>query len=340
MFYSEPIFFEKNRVRRIYTGGALFADFFGDDSRDGFYPEEWVASCVHALNEGSVDQKEGISKIQGTELYFDRALEQYKKEILGEAEGLGVLTKLLDSSIRLPVQAHPDRDFAMKNFNSRYGKQESWLILGKREGARIFYGFKEGVTRDDLARAVELSETDRNAMSDLLESYEVNVGDVIFIPAGIAHAIGSGCLLLEVQEPTDFTIQPERYCGSYRLSDREMYLGLNKDTALDCFHMGLRYELPLKPIVEANENGVKRETLIGEAQTDLFRVERYTLTEGSLCLDRAVGVYVVLEGEGEITSEGYSRRLKQGDYFLLPAMAKGKFALRSDKMSLVLAYGC
>ena len=38
---NKPIFFEKNRVGRVYTGGALFADFFGDDSTDGFEPEEW-----------------------------------------------------------------------------------------------------------------------------------------------------------------------------------------------------------------------------------------------------------------------------------------------------------
>ena len=51
MFYDYPIFFEKNRVFRVYKGGKLFADFFGDDSADGNYPEEWVVSSVHALNE-------------------------------------------------------------------------------------------------------------------------------------------------------------------------------------------------------------------------------------------------------------------------------------------------
>ena len=53
LFYNEPIFFEKNRVARVYTGGKLFSEFFGDDSEDGFFPEEWVVSTVHALNEGS-----------------------------------------------------------------------------------------------------------------------------------------------------------------------------------------------------------------------------------------------------------------------------------------------
>lgn len=53
------------------------------------------------------------------------------------------------------------------------------------------------------------------------------------------RAIGAGCLILEVQEPTDFTIQPEHWCGEYHLNDQEMYLGLDKDTALDCFRFDL-----------------------------------------------------------------------------------------------------
>ena len=73
MFYNEPIFFEKNRVFRVYKGGKLFSDFFSDDSTDGNYPEEWVVSAVHALNEGSTDEYEGISKIKGTDLYLSDA---------------------------------------------------------------------------------------------------------------------------------------------------------------------------------------------------------------------------------------------------------------------------
>ena len=53
MFYDKPIFFEKNRVYRVYTGGKLFAGFFGDNSEDSFYPEEWVASPVKAMNKDS-----------------------------------------------------------------------------------------------------------------------------------------------------------------------------------------------------------------------------------------------------------------------------------------------
>ena len=110
--FERPIFFERNRVFRIYKGGLLFHDFFGDEAKDGNYPEEWVASSVRAMNLDSTNEKEGISKIKGTELYLDEALEKYPREILGDCPKWDVLVKLLDSGIRLPMQCHPDREFA------------------------------------------------------------------------------------------------------------------------------------------------------------------------------------------------------------------------------------
>ena len=111
---TAPIFFEQNRVGRVYTGGALFADFFGDNSVDGFEPEEWVASSVKALNKISKGPKEGVSKIKGSDIYFDELLENNRSELLGDRNEFGVLTKVLDSAVRLPVQAHPNKEYSKK----------------------------------------------------------------------------------------------------------------------------------------------------------------------------------------------------------------------------------
>lgn len=44
--FERPIFFERNRVFRIYKGGLLFHDFFGDEAKDGNYPEDgWLRQC-------------------------------------------------------------------------------------------------------------------------------------------------------------------------------------------------------------------------------------------------------------------------------------------------------
>ncbi len=335
MFYNEPIFFEKNRVFRVYTGGKLFADFFSDDSTDGFYPEEWVASSVRALNEGSTDEYEGVSKIKGTDLYLNDAMSEYKSEILGKREDLGILTKILDSAIRLPVQAHPDKAFSEKYFSSKYGKEECWIILATRPDAKIFYGFKDGVTLEEFTRAIDESETGSNAMEKLLCTIEVKTGDVIYIPAKMVHAIGCGCLLLEVQEPTDFTIQPERWCGEYKLSDREMYLGLSREDALKCFDMTKRYPAPLTAKILSDKDGVKYEAVIDESITASFSVNCITLSGGEFELNRGATVYVVTEGNAVVTGENYCTEIKRGDYFLMPESAKGKFKISGKSAKIV-----
>lgn len=338
MFYNEPVFFEKNRVFRVYTGGKLFSDFFGDDSTDGFYPEEWVASSVRALNEGSTDEYEGVSKIQGTDLYLNDAVEKYKSEILGNRDDLGILTKILDSAIRLPVQAHPDKAFSEKYFSSKYGKEESWIILATRPDAKIFFGFKDGVTLDDFIKAIDESEKGSDSMEELLCSIDVKAGDVIYIPAKMVHAIGKGCLLLEVQEPTDFTIQPERWCGEYKLSDREMYLGLSRENALECFDIAKKYPAPLIPKIISDENGVKYEAIIDESITSSFSVRCITFYGGEFRLSKGAAVYVVTEGEGIVSGENYTREIKKGDYFLMPDVAKDKFVLSGKNMKITECY--
>lgn len=57
------------------------------------------------------------------------------------------------------------------------------------------------------------------------------------INAGVAHAIGAGCTILEIQEPTDFTVQPEYWCGDQIISDQERYMGLDKRVAMSAFNL-------------------------------------------------------------------------------------------------------
>ena len=107
--WQRPVFFNRNRVYRVYLGGKLFHDFLGDPAEDGFYPEEWVASTVHAMNANPTGPLEGISIIEGTEIPFTQLLEEHRAECLGDRADLGVLVKYLDSAIRLPMQVHPTR---------------------------------------------------------------------------------------------------------------------------------------------------------------------------------------------------------------------------------------
>lgn len=335
----KPVFFERNRVARVYTGGKLFGDFFGDEPVDGFLPEEWIASAVKALNKDSVVENEGVSKLYGSDIYFDEFLKGNEEKLLGSKGVLRILVKALDSSIRLPAQAHPDKAFSRKYFNSEYGKTECWIILGTRPDAKIYFGFKDGVTKEDFEKTIDESETNLNAMEDLMLYITPKVGEVYLVPARTVHAIGKGCLILEVQEPTDFTIQPERFCGDYKLSDQEMYLGLDREIAVSCFDFTKAPDNKMVPeIIERCEN-MEKESLVSEKNTDCFIINRIKLSggEAELNVKDSYGIYIVTEGSGFLYGENYSKEIKKGDYFFMPACLMGKFKI-SGEMNVVECY--
>ena len=343
--WTRPVFFRRNRVFRVYLGGKLFHDFLGDAETDGNEPEEWICSNVRAINPGHDDPLEGISLRLEDGKPFDQLLREHPKEYLGDRKDLGVLVKYLDSAIRLPMQVHPTREFSRKHFNSSYGKAEAWLILATRPNACIYFGFDRKVRKDEFMAAVENSENDKDTMTAFVNRVPVHTGDVFFVDAGIIHAIGSCCMILEVQEPTDFTIQPEYWCGDYHLSSQEMYLGLERETALDCFN----YDLYGQKVVECGrkqptelyrDEHMLVESLIGEIDTPCFAMSRYTLNNGSVILNTPASVWICLEGEGVLCAENWCRPIRSGDYFFLPAAAAGKCSAASrSSLKIVCCVG-
>ena len=71
------------------------------------------------------------------------------------------------------------------------------------------------MTKEAFTTYIERSQKDKTVMDTVLNRIPIKPGDVFLIPSRCVHAIGAGCLILEVQEPTDFTISPEYWCGDY-----------------------------------------------------------------------------------------------------------------------------
>ena len=69
--------------------------------------------------------------------------------------------------------------------------------FAKAEGGCIYFGFKEGITREEFSKAIEESKTDKDAMERLLVKREVEIGDVVLVPAKAVHTIGAGALFLK-----------------------------------------------------------------------------------------------------------------------------------------------
>lgn len=328
---SQPVFFERNRVYRVYKGGKGFQSFWKNDAGDNEFPEEWVASKVKAINPRYFGVRDGVSVVKGTNIFFDDLLEKYPEKLLGNKK-YDCLVKFLDSAIRLPVQVHPTKEFSKKYFNSEYGKTEAWLVAATRPGAKIYFGFRDKINKTILSELEERSELEKDIMSTALAETSANVGDMFLIKAGLIHAIGAGCTIIEIQEPTDFTIQPERWCGNYHISYEERYIGLDKDTALDCFDYDLYGKKAIEsakitPKIISDKKSVKKESLISYDDTPCFALNRYTVENGVFVMENGISVWIVLDGEAEIKGQDYTKKIKKGDYFFLPYCAENEFQI-------------
>ena len=329
-----PIFFERNRVFRVYLGGKQYAKLMGDKPEDNMFPEEWIASKVKAINPKYFGKRDGVSVVKGTDIFFDDLLEREKDLILGNRK-YDCLVKYLDSAIKLPVQVHPNKDFSKKYFNSEYGKTECWLVVDTRPNAEIYFGFKEKIDKSTLSDLEEKSLYEKDIMSTILGKVEAKVGDTYIINAGLIHAIGKGCTIIEVQEPTDFTIQPENWCGDYKISDKEKYIGLTKSQALDCFDYSLYGKKAIEgatitPRVVINKDGYKKEVLVDYDITPCFAENRHILSGGSFTMNYGPAVWIVLSGNVKITGENYEKDVKKGEYFFLPYCCENKFTVSGN----------
>ena len=211
-----------------------------------------------------------------------------------------------------------------------------------RENAKLYFGFKDKITKEELSALEERSETEKDIMGNLLYGVDVKVGDVWLIKAGLIHALGAGCTVIEVQEPTDFTIQPERWCGDYHISYEEEYIGLDKSTALDAINYDIYGDkavayAKVNPAVAVDTPTYKKETLITYADTPCFGENRHTVKNGgSFVMDYAPSVYICLSGEGKIIGDGYEKEIKRGDYFFLPYATENKFRVTSDTEAVLV----
>ena len=112
---------------------------------------------------------------------------------------LPIMIKFIDAAKDLSVQVHPNDDYARK-YENQNGKTEMWYILDAKEGAKLIYGFNEGVSKDVFTNAVK-----DGRIMECLNQVSIKKGETYLIPAGTVHAIGAGTLIAEIQENSNVT---------------------------------------------------------------------------------------------------------------------------------------
>ena len=78
--------------------------------------------------------------------------------------------------------------------------------------------------------------TGRRRLLGSLNRVSVRAGDVVYVPAGVPHALGAGLLIAEVQEPTDFSLLCE--WRGFPIEPEDSHLGLGWDVAVGALDLG------------------------------------------------------------------------------------------------------
>jgi mannose-6-phosphate isomerase len=270
-------------------------------------PEDWLASTTQAFNGTCEIEGEGLGRLEDGRLV---------KDAVG---GLPILVKLLDSDERLVIQAHPTVSCAKRLFNSPVGKTECWYFLpGTAPDACVYLGFKPGVTREKWERAVwknvELWKYEnvdgttrstcstrlKNPLLEMLHRVPVAPGDFVFVDGGVPHAIGAGCFMVELQEPSDLMVVAERFTPSgRRIPDAKMHGGVGWEKMFDVYeYEGRTFEETCAKYVRKPSASAGAVQICGPEFTDKFSMWRM---EGRSRLDlpRAACV-IATDGSGAL----------------------------------------
>lgn len=341
-----------NRVWRTYEGGALIDKWKRNTPEvDGSMPEEWIMSTITARGNNR-PQDEGLSLIATEDGVFSLKdlIDSNKALYLGKAHAekyrtTGVLIKMLDSLERLTVQVHPDKQYAKTVFNSEFGKTESWYVLDTREingePSVVYMGFKKHVTKQEWKQHFENQNI--RGMLDCLHKIEVKPGDAFMIYGGVPHAIGAGCFLMEVQEPTDYTMRVEKTTpNGLKIGPELIHQGVGEEKMLECFHYDTYtlYEAldawKISPEVLEESDEFTLRTLFNEKHTHCFGLSELLLDGSFTCRNHAsFYVAVIYSGEGIITCEGKTYDYAQGDELFISA-AISELTFTSAKSSKIL----
>ncbi|MBV9615396.1 MAG: class I mannose-6-phosphate isomerase, partial [Ktedonobacteraceae bacterium] len=264
---------------------------------------------------GTVVQEMGASFVgeRGIELYGQR---------------FPLLAKFIDANAQLSVQVHPDDTYAAKHEGGKLGKTEFWYILAAEPHATIVHGFKEKASRAEVEQAIQHA-----TLESLLHQEEVQAGDVIFVPAGTVHAIGSGILLYELQEYSDITYRMYDY-GRLTASGQPRELHIERSLAVSSYDVSSRVKKT--PVILEGGPGYEDRCLVA---CRYFVTREIHLNGRGGMEGKTVGSCIILSSLSAQIEVRYGENLKQcetlsqGQTMILPA-GMGQYRIEGNGIVL------
>ena len=305
----QPITFKPLYMERVW-GGRELERIYGRKLPNATQPfgESW--EIVDRDQHQSVVDEGPLAGITLHELWTKR-----RDEIFGPGfkahPRFPILIKVLDARDDLSIQVHPPAHLAASLKGEP--KTEMWFIADCNPGAKLYVGFKRGVTKADFEKAIQIGEVAAYA-----HAVQPKPSDSIFIASGRCHAIGAGFLIHEIQQNSDTT---------YRVFDWNR-------TGLDGNPRELHVAQSLASI-DFNDFEPRMDTPKGEnlATCEFFKTDKKILAAGATIGNPVAERFSILSVvEGELTGNA-GRKFGKGQFLLLP---KNTEPLTASAASVVL----
>lgn len=284
-------------------GGSRIPEMFSRNVPDGIYAESWEIST----------HPDGPAPIANGPLagrMLNDLLPEHKTGLLGrraKGDDFPLLIKLIDARDTLSVQVHPnDANAAAVNGDP---KTEMWYFLEGGADACVYCGLNPGAGKTELLKALA-----NGTVAELLRKVPAVPGEAVFVPGGRVHAIGAGCLILEIQQNSNTT---------YRLYDWDR-------TGPDGKPRELHIEKALQVIDWENESDPRctprpfTESGIEGSEikrSDYFKLDRFEISAPAAFKPDGSTFHAlfVAEGQGTLGWSGGSEPLTKGQSWLIPA---------------------
>ena len=320
-FVFEPIF------RPMVWGGEKIPAYKGVTTEVEHIGESWEISAY-----GDKISVVANGPLAGRDL--NSLVKEFKGELVGEkvyadtGDEFPLLIKFIDALNDLSIQVHPNDEMAAREHGpGAKGKTEMWYVISADPGAALYCGLKEAITPDDYTRMVA-----DGTITNALQRYDVQPGDVFFLPAGRIHAICSGCFIAEIQQTSDLTYRIWDY-GRLGLDGkpRQLHTELARQ-AIDYRVLPEGYKTAYTPCLN------KEVVLVS---CPYFTTSLYDLTKPVKKDLRGIDsfmVVMVLEGNGSLECMGTTLKLRQGTTILIPACAESLEFKTEAGIKLITSY--
>lgn len=297
-------------LKSVVWGGEKIAPFKGIETEQHNIGESWELSGVK-------DNESVIANGPLAGKNIAELCEEYKGELLGEkvyaktGAEFPLLIKFIDARDDLSIQVHPNDELAAVRHNGSKGKTEMWYVVQADKNAHLMSGLSAAITPYEYAARIA-----DNTITEVLHDYNVEKGDIFFLPAGRIHSIGTGCFIAEIQQTSNITYRIYDF-GRVGLDGkpRELHTELSK-AAIDYSVLD-----DYKTHYTEKKNEENEVVSCEYFTTSLFDLSE-PFTRDMSGLDSFM-IIICTEGKGTLAdNNGNSVDIKQGETVLLPASVK------------------